>query len=269
MTYETFLAKPIGEQKDIMQSLHWEQLKSVKEIADMFGTYNNKLRRWAKKNGFNVRDKGAAQSVCIQTGRSVHPTKGRERTETEKLKIGKTVSEQWESLSDEEKERRAEIAKENWDSRSQLALDDMARKATKSRLKAAKEGSKLEKLILQALIDKGLKTEFHKEHLLLNERVHVDIWLPELKVALEIDGPTHFLPIWGEEHLKKTQKTDNLKDGLILNSGFCIIRLRQKKGLSKTYVSNLVSDLIQLLNKIEKNFPELGKRKIILGDNYA
>ncbi len=128
---------------------------------------------------------------------------------------------------------------------------------------------RLEKIILSTLIDKGYLVEFHKEHLLLNERVHLDLWLPKLRTAIEIDGPTHFSPIWGEDNLKKTQKTDNTKDGLLLNSGFCIIRLRQKKNLSKTYVANLISDLTKILESIAIDFPEPGQRKITIGEQYA
>jgi very-short-patch-repair endonuclease len=264
-----FFELTLPEQKDIIQSLHWEQLKSISEVAELLGTYNNKIRRWAQKNSFSLRDKSDAQKIALSTGKTVHPTKGKQRTEAEKTKIGNTVAEKWEGISDEERERRAEVSKKNWDKRSDREIEQMQEKATKGRLAAAKDGSKLEKIILSALVEKGYLTEFHKQHLLFNERVHLDIWLPKLRTAVEIDGPTHFEPIWGEENLKKTQKTDNIKDGLLLNSGYCIIRLRQKKNLSKTYVSKLKDDLFKILESIEIKFPEAGQRKITIGEQYA
>ena len=264
-----FFSKPLDEQKDIIQSLHWEQLKSISEIAELLGTYNNKIRRWAAKNDFNLRDKSDAQKVALQTNKTKHPTKGKKRTEAEKAKIGSTMAANWENLSDEERERRAQISKENWENRPEYEKAEMYEKATKARLATAKEGSKLEKYVVAALLKAGYKVEFHKEHALINENVHLDILLPELKTAIEIDGPTHFLPIWGEEHLKKTQATDNTKDGLLLGSGFCIIRLQQRKNLSKTYVSKLISDLFEILNKIQNKFPKPGERRIIIGENYA
>lgn len=264
-----FFSKPLGEQKDIIQSLHWEQLKSVSEIAEILGTYNNKIRRWAAKNNFNLRDKSDAQKIALQTGRINHPTLGKQRTEDEKLKIGNTVANKWEQISDEERERRSKVAKENWDNRSQDDLDEMYEKATKARLATAKDGSKLEKYVVNALLKNGYKIEFHKEHALVNERVHLDIFIPSLKIAIEIDGPSHFLPIWGQEHLEKTQKTDSIKDGLLLGAGFCIIRIQQRKNISKSYVAKLVSDLLEKLNMIEIKFPEPGHRRIIIGENYG
>jgi very-short-patch-repair endonuclease len=264
-----FFSLTYQEQFDIICNLHYDQLKSISEVATILGTYNNKIRRWAQKHNVTLRDKSEAQKVALETGKTSHPTKGKKRTEEEKAKIGNTVSEKWESISDEEKERRAEVAKKNWESRSDAEIADMQDKATKARLETAKNGSKLEKMVVDSLIKAGYQVEFHKEHLLMNERVHLDIWLPKLFTAIEIDGPTHFEPIWGEDNLKKTQKTDNIKDGLLLNSGFCIIRLRQKRNISKTYVSKLVAELLERLNQIAIKYPELGQRKTIIGENYA
>jgi very-short-patch-repair endonuclease len=268
-TYNSFFELSLAEQKDILQNLHWDQLKSVSEVASILGTYNNKIRRWAKKVEFPLRDKSEAQKNALATNKIQHPTKGKKRTLAEKAKIGNTVASNWENISEEERERRAKLAQENWKNRSKADIDDMQEKATKARLQAAKDGSKLEKYVLSALLENGFKAEFHKEHFLLNEKVHLDIWLPDLRTAIEIDGPTHIEPIWGDEHLKKTQKTDNMKDGLLLNCGFCIIRLQQRKNISKTYVANLVSELLVSLNKIQYKFPELGERKITIGENYA
>lgn len=267
--YSNFFELTLKEQKDIIQDLHWEQQKAISVIAPLMGTYTNKIRRWAQKNSIVLRDKSEAQKTALETGQTNHPTKGKKRTEAEKIKIGNTVAEKWESISDEERERRAKVAKVNWDSRTNEAIQEMHDKATKGRLDAAKDGSKLEKIVLSTLIEMGYDVQFHKEHLLLNERVHLDLWLPKLRTAIEIDGPTHFLPIWGEANLKKTQNTDNIKDGLLLNAGYCIIRMRQKKNLSKTYVSNLIADLLVILQSIELKFPEQGKRKVTIGENYA
>ena len=56
--------------------------------------------------------------------------------------------------------------------------------------------------------------EYHKKGIVPNSNLEVDIYLPEMGAAIEIDGPSHFLPIWGEEALSKTIKSDNEKNGL-------------------------------------------------------
>jgi hypothetical protein len=266
--WESFLASKVEDQIQVLNDLHNTENLTTAQIGEKFGTYANKVRRHAAKIGFVFRNRSEAQSMALATGRIEHPTAGRQRTEEEKIKIGQSVSDKWGDISDEERERRSEVAKENWNNRSQDQIDEMHRKATKKRLEVAKDGSKLEHFVVSELINRGFQVEFHKEQSLLNEKVHLDIWLPKLNTAVEIDGPTHFEPIWGEEHLKKTQKTDNIKDGLLLNAGCCIVRLRQKKNLSKTYGLRLVSDLVEILNKIGNKFPELGERRIVLGDKY-
>ncbi len=264
--WNDFLQLDAELQKEVLEQYHNVDGLTTAQIGTKFGTYANKVRRHAEKIGFKFRNRSEAQSNALSTGRVKHPTAGRERTEQEKAKIGKTIADNWSQISEEERDRRAEISKENWNNRSPADLQEMYRLATEARLQVAKDGSKLEHYIIDALKDRGFTVEFHKEHLLLNDRVHLDIWLPEITTAVEIDGPTHFEPIWGEDHLKKTQATDNMKDGLLLNAGCCIIRLRQKKNLSQTYASELASSLLEILNKIQNNYPKLGERRIVIGE---
>jgi len=265
-SWDNFLNSNTEQQKATLEDLHINQNMTTAQIGEFFGTYANKVRRHADKIGFKFRNRSEAQALALATGRVDHPTAGRERTNEEKIKIGKTIAQKWNDISDEERERRGEISRENWKNRSPEEIQEMYRRATEERLKVAKDGSKLEHYIINELTNNGFEVEFHKEHLLLNDRVHLDIWLPKLSTAIEIDGPTHFEPIWGEEHLKKTQATDNIKDGLLLNAGCCIIRLRQKKNLSKTYASELASELLEILNKIQNNYPTLGERRIVIGE---
>ncbi len=264
--WKDFLALSKDKQLATLNELHGEQLLSLGEIAVMYGTYTNKVRRHAEKINFTYRDRSEAQRNAILTGRSNHPTQGRKRTKEEKTKIGQTVSTKYEKLTKKEKARRAKVSQENWKKKTDAEIEDMNRKATVARLAAAEHGSKLEKILLEELSNLGYVVEFHKEHLLLNEKVHLDLWIPALRTAIEIDGPSHFSPLWGQEKLKKTQQTDNIKDGILLNSGYCIIRIRQEKSVSNAYASRLVSALVQCLQQIERKFPELGERRILIGD---
>ena len=64
-----------------------ENNKSTYEISESLGTYPNKIRRALIKLGVELRDKSVAQSTAIQSGRHKHPTKGTERSESDKIKI--------------------------------------------------------------------------------------------------------------------------------------------------------------------------------------
>jgi very-short-patch-repair endonuclease len=93
----------------------------------------------------------------------------------------------------------------------------MAEAATESIRKAGKEGSKLENFLLRKITDAGFKVDFHKKNLIPNEKLEIDLYVPECKTIIEIDGPSHFLPVWGDEKLQKQIKADLQKSGLILS----------------------------------------------------
>jgi very-short-patch-repair endonuclease len=130
---------------------------------------------------------------------------------------------------------------------------------------AAKEGSKMEKFLYEALTNAGFVIEYHVEGRVPNVRLEIDLFAPELGVAIEIDGPSHFLPIWGEESLKKNIDADMNKTGLLLAAGFVIIRIKQLSNtVSKKGQRDILESLIKELNGISHQFPEEGKRLIEL-----
>jgi very-short-patch-repair endonuclease len=53
-----------------------------------------------------------------------------------------------------------------------------------------------------------------------------------MNVAIEIDGPSHFLPVWGDDALKRNQKYDQKKTGLLLGKGLSLIRVKQQHDYS-------------------------------------
>ncbi len=249
------------EQIEVLKDLHFTKNMSVIEIAELYGTYNNKIRRLATKLKLKLRDKSEAQSLALKQGRTQHPTKGKARPTDVKIAIGKKTRDYWENLSESELERRSQISKDNWDKMSQTEKDYMFNRATTERLKTAKDGSKLEKAILSKLIEAGYKPVFHQEHSLLNNKLQLDIYIPDIKTAIEIDGVTHFENIWGQDYLSKTKKRDKEKDGLILNAGACIVRIKQTKDYSLTLVEELSDKLLEILGQIKKEYPPLGQRK--------
>lgn len=260
---EFFQLKP-QEQIDILNELHNNQQLTIVDIANKYGTYPNKIRRLAKKLEFTIRDRSSAQALALKLGRAAHPTEGKERPIEVKKTIGKKIQSYWENLTPDELEERSKISKENWDKLSDTEKEYMHQLATKARLETAKHGSKLERAILEKLVQKGYKVDFHKEHSLLNEKLQLDMYIPALNVAIEIDGPTHFENIWGEEYLKRTKKTDFEKDGHVLNTGSVMIRIKQKKDISLMLVEELAEKLYKILDSIKEKYPPIGSRKFII-----
>lgn len=250
MNYDTMSE---SEKISIIQKMYVDEKKSLKQIADSLNTYPNKIRRDAVKHKISLRDKSEAQSNALQTGTHKHPTKGTCRDESTKQKIGISVLQSWEGLSDQELEDRRVKAKNNWDSLSDDDKRYMQQKANEAVRLSSKSGSKLEKFILEKLIADGYKVNFHQEQLLSNTKLQIDIFIPSMNVAIEIDGPSHFLPVWGDEVLKRNQKYDQKKEGLIVGKGINLIRIKQTKDYSKSRAALLYSQLVQTIKNISPN----------------
>lgn len=243
--------------------MYIDENKSTYEIAETLKTYPNKIRRILIKSGVELKDKSEAQKNAINRGVTKHPTLGKTRTKEEKLKISSGLQKYWNDMTDEEYELKIDKAKDRWNKMPEELKKSMLESAIKSIQIAGKEGSKLEKFLYAELEKRGHKVDFHKKYLVQNENLEIDMFIPKLKTIIEIDGPSHFLPIWGDEKLSKQIKADHHKTGLILSKGMIIIRV---KNLSDTVSlaarEKLILDISKLLDTIDKNFPKPSERYI-------
>lgn len=240
--------------------------KSFKEIAEICNTYANKIRRDAIKYKINIRDKSEAQKNALVSGKTEHPTKGKSRSEKTKTKIGKGVLYSWEKLTTNELQQRKNKARDNWNNLSKDEQENILRMANEAVRESSKTGSKLEKYILNRLLKDGHVVEFHKEQNLVNTKLQIDLFIPKMRVAIEVDGPSHFAPVWGDEALKRNKSYDDKKTGLILGKGLVLIRIIQIKDFSKSRADIIYENLKNQLNDIYTNFPSSNNRVITIGD---
>lgn len=255
------------QKKDILFKMYLEQRLSLAEIAKQLNTYSNKLRRDAIKFDIKLRDKSKAQKNALKSGRHKHPTKGTERDDETKSKIGLGVLKNWENLSDAEKAARQEAARKNWENLSEEERANILKAANNAVRETSKIGSKLERYLHEKLLADGYKVDFHKEQMLLNTKLQIDLFLPSMSVAIEIDGPSHFKEVWGKDVLSKNIKYDNKKTGLILGKGLVLIRIRQEMDFSKSRAELIYNELLVHIKNIDKQFPSAGNREIKIGDN--
>lgn len=225
--------------------------KSFADIAEQVGTYANKIRRDAIKYGVRIRDKSEAQANALKNGKADHPTKGKKRSPTVKEKIGLSVLQSWENLSDSEINDRKNKARINWNNKDDDEKQNILKQANAAVRETSKTGSKLEKFLLDKLLKDGYAVEFHKEHSILNTKLQIDLFIPKLNVAIEVDGPSHFEPVWGGDALKRNKKYDNNKTGLIIGKGLFLIRIKQSRDFSKTRGSLVYDQLQQILCDIK------------------
>ncbi len=238
-----------------------EDNKSTYEIAESLDTYPNKIRRTLKKHGVELKDKSAAQQNALKSGRKPHPTKGKKRSLEEKVKISASLSDYWEDMSDDQKKVRSLQAKERWDAMPATQKEQMRAKRVEAIQKSAKEGSKLEKFLLRRLTDLNYDVKFHQV-IIPAENLEIDLYIPSLKTIIEVDGPSHFLPIWGEEKLQKQMNADLRKSGTLLSKGYVVIRIKTTGFDSLKRKEDIINVIHSNLKNIENKFPARSKRFI-------
>lgn len=240
------------DKEDIMES--YKNGESMIVLAEKYGTYTNKIRRLLIKEGAPIRDKGEAQKLALQSGRHNHPTKGKKRPESFKVTISEKLKDHWDSIDDDERERRSDMAKEQWKNMDDDQREKMKENSIKAIRTASKEGSKLEKHVFDGIVKAGFSVVQHKTNLIANNKLEVDMYLPVLKTVIEIDGPAHFFPIWGQKALDRHVRSDNEKIGLLTQEGYNLIRVKNLvKTLSEHHKRNIVIDIVKELEKISQN----------------
>ncbi len=244
--------------------LYTQQNMSTYAIAKKLNTYAKKVARTLQKHGYSLKSKSEAQKQALKSGRSNHPTQGKNLSENTKLKISESQGKVWDSLSENQRKSRSDKARQAWENKTPREKEDFLRQAAIAVREAAETGSKLEKYLLNELIERKYKVEFHKEKFLRNVKFHVDLFLPELRTVIEVDGAPHHKKIWSEEYLNRKRYSDQQKNGLVLGSGLVMIRIRQDKPLSDRYQRKVLMKLIQTLNSISQKFPSETERYIEL-----
>ena len=250
----------------LLDELYHQRKLSWGVIADLCETYANKVRRDAKKLGIQSRSKADAQSLALSTGRHSHPTEGKGHSEATRIKISDSVAEDWEQMDNATRDLKKQEARDRWNEKSEAEVQAFRTAANEGIRRAAVEGSALEHYLHQGLVRQGYTVEFHKEHWVIREKLQIDLFLPDINVAIEVDGPSHFDDIWGGDVLSKNQLRDNIKNGLLLQRGCVIIRVRQTKSLSQKFKRDTLRTLLDTLQTIETKKPAKGKRVITIGE---
>lgn len=225
-------------------------------IGKQFNVPSNSIRRGLIKRGAVLRTKAEAQKLALEIGVANHPTEGKGHSIETKHKLAKATHDTWENKSDDEKKKISKRSKENWENRSEEDKQDMYKKAARAIRKAAEEGSALEKFFLKKIRESGYEVQWHASSTLQQEKLEIDLLLPSLKIAIEVDGPFHSQVIYTKEQFSKTVSADKTKNGLLLAAGYCVIRVRSvKKNTSNYMFEEGWKKLKLIIEDIIKKFP--------------
>ena len=232
---------------------YWDNKRSFADIAEELGTNRQRVRRAYLKLGGQVRNKSDAQRLALKESRAKHPTQGKKLSDETKLKISRSVVKYWDGLLESELEEISERAKAQCNAMTDEQKEELHKKAAEGIRRAAKEGSALEKDIHTHLIQNGFDARMHIEQLVMNTKLQMDLLVESHGTVIEIDGPSHFLPIWGDEQLAKSMRADAEKNGLLINAGFYVIRVKQMTcKMNLALVQDLVDKLVVELNNIQQ-----------------
>lgn len=114
--------------------------------------------------------------------------------------------------------------------------------------------SKLEKYIEEQLIIlyPSLIFDFNKTNTINSE---LDIYIPSLKLAFEINGIFHYEPVFGPEQLSKIQNNDQRKFQACIERGisFCTIDSSSLKHFKKDKADYFLQIIIDIINNKSKN----------------
>jgi very-short-patch-repair endonuclease len=243
----------------------YDEGKSVREIAKHFGTYPTKIARMLKKTGKELRSKEEAGKIAVEQGRIKPPMLGKKRTAEEKAVIGAARAKKWASMTESELESFREAARERWKAEPEETKAKRQQLAGEALRRASVEGSKAEKFLYEELTKSGYNVIMHKTGLVPGEKYEVDLYLPDLLVIIEVDGPQHFLPIFGEDSLQRAIKYDTIKNGTLIGKGFAIIRVKYLMKSSSDYSNKrMLKMILEELEKIKKSFPKKENRMIEL-----
>ena len=245
--------------------LYVEQKLSTKAIAERYDTYPNKIRRLLESNGIEIRNKSQAQKQALKSGSAVHPTKGKKRSEEAKDKISSSLEKHWDGMSKTERDRRSSIAKKNWEKLSESERKEIQRKGSDALRDTIRDGSKAERSLLDSLKNAGYNVELHKKGLISGEKYEMDLYLPDIDTIIEVDGPQHFMPVFGEKHLREYVKHDAIKNGIMIKNGYCVIRIKYLCPSFTRGVENRLWEMVEpVVKRVATKFPPKSKRLIEL-----
>lgn len=226
--------------------------KSTYEIAELYKTYPNKINRIIKAAGRKLRDHSEAQKMALETGRTKNPFEGKTWSEEERQRIAKDMQERWGKLSHDELERIREEQRRRWESLSDEQKEEFKRLGHAACNATGRKGSQLELYLRDQLEFLGYPVIFHKRGAIINDALEVDLIVPVLKTAIEVNGPTHYKPIYGQERLTAQIQADQKKVGLLLHEGYTVIVLKcLYRKLSTRRKHEALSQVLLVLKKKE------------------
>lgn len=214
---------------DQLRHMYVNEMLSTYQIAEKLRSTPYQVRKALLHAGVELRSRGEATKVALDSGRMKHPTRGRKRTSREKDVISIEVQKSWSKKPADKRESHAKLARERYAGLGEGGQQRLQKMAGDGIREAARKGSRLERAVLEHLRRSGHDVAWQAELTAGGSPLKVDVLVRDARCAVEVDGPSHHEPVWGEEQLSKARAADNKKNGLLVGAGWRVIRLRQRR----------------------------------------
>lgn len=237
------------EQKQVLLDLYEKDCLSMGAIAKLWGTNESRVRSLILKFEIPIRDRGTARKKAFESGR-LQVYKNSQSPEARE-KISKAAAERWNANPDtkaEYSERMTEYWKQNQDKVSRRTKAGM-----EAIRKTSTEGSKMEAFLAEQLKALGHKVMTHSRHRIMDKSLHLDLLLPSINVAIEVDGICHAKAIFGQKKLVQSTLADGRKNGLLMGSGLHVIRIRYTKKFTDYSAKEVLAKLLETLTKLKSS----------------
>lgn len=117
--------------------------------------------------------------------------------------------------------------------------------------KSGSKISKLEKYLQEQLpiLYPSLEFHFNRKDTI---KAELDIYIPSLKLAFELNGPVHYEPIFGPDTLKRMQSNDQRKFGACIEHGIslCVIDTSQHKYIKPHTCQKYLDIITDIINPL-------------------
>jgi len=215
-----------------VRRLYIDEGLSMRGVAQNIRVSLATLSRFMKRHGIITRDKAQAQKNYLKE--HDHQMSGHKHSEETKQSISLGLGRFWDGLTDEArgeyKRRMGSGWKRKWEAMSEQEREALMRDLSTKAKAVQGQGSRLERFIAEELRQRGYLVVERSTNHTAGKDFEVDLALPKEMIAIEVDGPTHFLSIFGEKHLEKQQERDARKDDMINAIGYNVLRVRDNNG---------------------------------------
>ena len=107
---------------------------------------------------------------------------------------------------------------------------------------------------IELFLENKLTHDFPELEIVYNTKniigLELDIYIPNLKIAIELNGILHYEPIYGHDKFEKIKERDKQKMIICYNSGIELIVINLgKKGLSKAQKNEIYDEIYTIISK--------------------